>query len=120
MSGVDYLYEPEGSELHWDGVKPAAKPQQGGHATLVSTHPDERMGMQRTMPAEKAHMAPRDPIGKPPVRQITPDELMAQAQEMLAAHKVQSEAQLGAGPSVGDRDDAGSLLPDWLKGAAGR
>lgn len=121
MSGVDYLYEPDGSELHWDGMKQAAKPQQAGSvppATLVSTHPDERRGMQNTAPAQKAHIA-RDPIGKAPVRQVTPDDLMAQAQTMLAAHKVQSEAQLGH-TSIGDRDDAGSLLPDWLKGAAGR
>jgi hypothetical protein len=45
---------------------------------------------------------------------------MAQAQAMLAEHKIQSEAQLGAGASVGDRDDAGNLLPGWLKGAAER
>ena len=117
MSGVDYLSEPEGSELHWDGLKPNVAPQQGGHATLVSTHTNDVQGMQRTSPSVKAHA---DPIKAPPVHQVTPDQLMAQAQAMLAEHKVQSEAQLGAGPSVGDRDDAGSLLPDWLKGAAGR
>lgn len=118
MAGVDYLTEPEGSELHWDGLKPNVAPQQGGHATLVSTHASDVQGMRLTSPNAKSH--PADPIKAPPVRQVSPDDLMAQAQAMLAAHKVQSEAQLGAGPSVGDRDDAGSLLPEWLKGAAGR
>ena len=117
-SNSDYLAEPAGSEMHWTGIQPKqpmAKSSRGD-GPLVSSHSDDVSGMSGTSP--RSH--PADPIKAPPVRQVSPDDLMAQAQAMLAAHKVQSEAQLGAGPSVGDRDDAGSLLPEWLKGAAGR
>ena len=121
-SNSDYLTEPSGSEMHWTGIQPKNPPAAGhrddGTASLVSSHSDDVSGMSGTSPTPKSHV--QDPIKAPPVHQVTPDQLMAQAQAMLAEHKVQSEAQLGAGPSVGDRDDAGSLLPDWLKGAAGR
>ncbi len=118
---VNYLFEPEGTELHWDGLKEKAAPMDGGGASLsgpapkysqpmaVKRHPDDRSGLAGTRPADKA-MAPR---------QLSPEQMLAQANEMLNTQKAQHEAQLSSGPSVGARDDAGGKLPDWLVAQAG-
>lgn len=84
-------------------------PMQGDAAV----HPDDVRGMRDTRSVDRP----------PPQPQVTPDNLMAQAQVMLAQHKAKAEQAAtpeDGKPSPGDRADDGSLLPDWLKGAAGR
>lgn len=89
--------------------EPFQMPMQGDQ----SAHPDEVRGMRDTRPIDRPAPQPK----------VDPDSLMAQAQVMLAEHKAKAEAaatQEEGQPSIGDRDDAGDLLPAWLKGAAGR
>jgi hypothetical protein len=112
---VDYLFEPEGSELHWDGLKekpsatqamdrsvPGASlsgPSKVAKPMVVAYHPDERVGMRGTSPADRS-----------PVKQHSPVDLMAQAHEMMA----QTKANETMGPSLSERDDSGGQLPSWL------
>lgn len=117
---VDYLFEPSGSELHWDGLKDKVQAQSGPTASLsgpapkysqplaVRRHPDDRSGLAGTRPSDG---------GQP--KQLTPEQMLAQASAMLEAQKVQTGAQMGSGPSVGSRDDAGGRMPDWLAAAGG-
>lgn len=66
MGDVDYLYEPEGSELHWDALKRKQEPlvQQaslsGPSNPFTQRHPADRQGMQGTRPMDAAP-APRQP-----------------------------------------------------------
>ncbi len=112
---INYLYEPEGTELHWEGLKEKAAPQTGGASLsgpapkysqplVPKRHPDERAGLAGTRPAD---------------RQLSPEQLLAQANAMLSAQKVQHQAQLSNGASTGARDDAGGKLPDWLVAEGG-
>ncbi len=71
---VDYLYEPEGTELHWDALKAAPKPsvQQAslsGPAPQYS-HPADRQGMMGSSAAHAGSYAQPAPRA---TRQPTPD-----------------------------------------------
>ncbi len=114
---VDYLYEPSGSELHWDGLK--AKPEEL-HASLVSSrspapaedampaqaaHPAARSGLAGTKAADAGGYRPSAPAPHP-----TNDELLRQAHEMIDRQSEQHSAALANGPSVGERG-----VPKWLE-----
>lgn len=122
--GVNYLYEPEGTELHWGGLEAAKKPKPQ-MASLTSsgggsaTHPDDRAGMMGTSVAQAVpkaapvqHAAPQMP------RQQSPEELMAFAHQMLDAQAAQTQG----GSSISPRQETGQMvtdtngqkLPDWL------
>lgn len=111
-NGANYLSEPGGTELHWDGLKrPSAQ-----HAMLSDggsgVHPADRMGMQGTAAAHAAsYQAP--PPRAP--RDVTPEDLMNQARQMLDNQGQATQGQMRAGPSTGVRDDAGGRVPDWLR-----
>lgn len=119
---VRYLYEPEGSELHWDGLKPTMPNMQSsvGPASLSGPvrNPASRAGLAGTMPASAGTYANSgQAVGRPQAqatRAKTPQELLEQAESMLKAQQEQHAASLGAGPSVGVRDDSGGQVPSWL------
>ncbi len=84
------------------------------HASLVGSapqmsHPANRAGLGGTSAAQAGGYAMPQRT-RPP----TPDELMAQARDMLDSQTAQHQALLGQGASVGVRDDAGGKIPDWL------
>lgn len=118
---VDYLYEPDGAELHWDGLKnkAATKPMEASlsGAQPQFSHHTERQGLIGTQMAATKVLPPGT---KAQPMALTHDQLMAKANEMLAAQKANQSAQLAAGASTGDRDDAGGVLPHWLRESAGR
>jgi hypothetical protein len=69
-------------------------------------HPQDRQGMMGTSASQGQRPAPT----RPP----NPEDLLQQANAMLAQQHDQNAAQLAAGPATGNRDDAGGKLPDWL------
>jgi hypothetical protein len=115
---VDYLFEPEGAELHWDGLKEkqAPQPQQ---ASLSGPAPTYSSAPQEQHPSARKGMYGSSADQAGGYRQMTPDQLEAAARQMMAQTEANS-SMLAAGPAAGDRDDAGNKLPDWLKSAAGR
>jgi hypothetical protein len=119
MSDVDYLYEPAGAELHWDGLKEKSVPQAQDASLSGPTpqyHHSERTGLAGTQMAAAAKAPPElkpmppQPHDKP----MTHEQLMAKAQAMLDDQRAQHEALLAAGPSLSERDDSGRQLPAWL------
>jgi len=115
MGDVDYLYEPEGHELHWDGLKKAQEKPSVQHASLSGpapsyVHPHDRQGMGGTSAAQAMKQAP--PVRAD--RQMTPDELIKHANELIDQNAAQHSASLSNGPSVGQRDANGKPLPSWL------
>lgn len=118
---VSYLYEPEGSQLHWDGLKPVEPSKGLQNASLSgsgSVHPADRSGMQGTSAAQAAAYAQSPPPERP---QLNPHQapldhqtMMVLAREMLDRQATQHQSLLGAGPSTGDRDAAGGKIPEWL------
>lgn len=107
---VDFLYEPDGAELHWDGLKDKPQPQQAslsGPAPSFASHHTQRQGMQGTQMDATRHLK-----AKPHNQPMTQEDLMAKAQRMLAEQEEQKNAQLGAGPAVSDAQ--GKMLPAWL------
>ncbi len=101
------LAQPQGTELHWEGLKQAAPTKNQG-ASFSGPTPkfsSEPSGMGGT-----AKGAPRTPA-----RAMTDKELSDYADKLKAAQDVQHEALLGAGPATGDRDANGTVLPEWMK-----
>lgn len=121
---VSYLYEPEGSQLHWDGLKATQPPagiqndSLGGSGSVRhSVHPADREGMQGSSAAQSAsYSAPPPPAPAPHPEQPKMDHetMMLLAREMLDRQANQHQSILSAGPSTGDRDAAGGKLPEWL------
>ncbi len=119
---VDYLYEPQGSELHWEGLKKA--PEHGsvqqasfsgsGSVGHTGVHPADRSGMQGTMAAHSSEYSAPPPPVQHQERQLTPEELMVQARQMLDTQAAGTQAQINNGASTGDRDANGGRLPEWL------
>ncbi len=117
---VDYLYEPEGTELHWDALKAKDVPKPE-HASLSGaapsySHHTDRQGLVGTQMSATASLPPGT---KAEPKQMSHEELMAKAQAMLAKQQAQNEAQMSHGPAQGPRDDAGGKMPDWLVQAGG-
>lgn len=110
---VSYLYEPEGTELHWDGLKTAEKPSIQ-HASLSGPAPTygspaSRQGLAGTSPSPASYRP------QPAPHQMSPDDLLRQAKAMLAAQEVSTSHALHEGPSTGSRDDSGGQVPEWLR-----
>ena len=112
-NGQNLLWAPEGQTLIQDVDTNTStnasfeKPVTGG-ASTKSTHHDDRKGMGGSSPSAVAPLAQRA------VRQPTPEELLAKANDMLDSQSAQHKAQLDNGPATGVRDDAGGKIPDWL------
>lgn len=105
-NGQNYLYAPRGHTLTQDAAKntsQVASFEQPQHQS-AGVHPDDRAGMMGT---SVAHAQAR--------REPSPAELQALANQMLDMQAGQHQAQLSDGPSVGQRDEAGGHIPDWLK-----
>ncbi len=108
---ISYLYEPSGSELHWDGLKKArATGEQTSLSSPGSVSRPSGGGMQGTAPVRHV---PRQAT-RPP----THEELLAQAMAMLESHKSQAAAQEGT--SLVQHNEAGQPLPEWLTREMGR
>ncbi len=111
---VSYLFEPEGTELHWDGLQAKAKPsvQQASLSGAAPTYssPVQRQGLAGTSPSHSSYRPQ-----PPPSHKMTPDDLLAQAKAMLEAQELSGSHALHAGPSTGARDDAGGQVPEWLR-----
>ncbi len=119
--GVDYLYEPQGAELHWDALK-SAQPQAPQQASLSGpSNPMVRKGLGGTTPNKDSFRAQRPSAQAPRAPKApSPDELLRQAQAMLAEQEVRNSHSLAQGPSTGPRDDSGSQTgaaqtPGWLE-----
>jgi hypothetical protein len=69
---------------------------------------------QREPPTGRGMMGTPGAMMAPPQRQATPEDLMAQANEVLDRQRVQHDTLTGQGPSTGVRDEAGGKLPEWL------
>ncbi len=114
---VDYLYEPQGAELHWEGLKKAQEPTDKLKASLSGSGspPGLRSSMSESSPKTSpvAQAMASKPAYQP--HQMTPDELLAYAKNLQANTSANSEAQLGAGASTGDVDASGNKLPSWLE-----
>lgn len=104
------LYEPEGMQLHMD-------PQ--GHAGLERERPDATSGASvsgaaprygHEAPAAHAHSA----VAQAPRRQMTPEEMNAEADRMLARINGQREGLMSRGPAVQPALDRGQP-PAWLQ-----
>ena len=111
MGDVSYLYEPEGSELHWDGLKQKEKPSiqnasLSGPSPAYSS-PVARSGLAGTSPSPQSF--------KPAPAKLSPEDLLAQANAMLDRQEVQHSYAMHEGPASGSRDDAGSKVPEWLR-----
>ncbi len=122
--GVNYLYEPEGTELHWGGLEAAKKPQPqmaslSSHGGVSGVHPSDLQGMMGTSAAHAEPKPQAAPVqhAQPQQRLQSPDELMAMAHQMLDSQAAQPQ-----GSSISPRDASGSQvtdangqkLPDWL------
>lgn len=89
------------------------------HASLSGpapsfVHPDERQGMMSTSRSDGTPRAPEA------VRQLSPDELLAKANQMLDSQRSQTQGVLSQGAATGPRDDAGGQVPGWLSEYMGR
>jgi hypothetical protein len=114
--GVNFLYEPEGTELNWDGLKEKPQPavQQASLSGPAPTyaHHTERQGLAGTQMAATAKLPPGTKA-QPQDKPMTHDQLMAKAKAMLDAQAAQSEAQM-QNQALAQRDGAGAMLPAWL------
>ncbi len=111
---VSYLYEPEGTELHWDGLKEAHKPSLqnaslSGPAPTYSS-PVQRQGLAGTSPSPASYRPQ-----PPPTHKMSPDDLLAQAKAMLESQELSNSHAMQAGPSTGARNDSGGKVPEWLR-----
>lgn len=118
MGEMDYLYEPTGAQLHWDGLKKDQQPQRtsvpaaslsgrgmmGSQEQPMATH-----AMGPSTPEMKQVRQPQAPQTRPP----TDDELMSKALSMMEDQGAQHRAQL-ANPALSPRNDAGGQMPSWL------
>ncbi len=116
MSGTEYLYENPDERLQWDANGPTRvklQPDMGPleRSSLEGGRFQVRRGLGGTSPAPSSFSPPRPVAG--PARAPTPAELMAQAEAALEAAQAQKAAQL-ANPSLGERDNSGYRIPDWL------
>lgn len=107
MGDVDYLMEPEGSQLHWDGIKPNRTASSTPDASLSGPSAVRRRGMSGSI-AERPIASPQPSPAQE--RALTHAELLRMANEMLARQASQNSASLADGPSVTDREAA----PKWL------
>lgn len=108
------LTAEEGKTLLWDQDNDTSGEAELTKASSAEDAPGEA---SFSSPAPKYSKAQKPVSARPvaPVRQLTPDELLAKAHEMLQMHKAQADSQLDQGPSVGgDVDANGKRLPDWL------
>ncbi len=98
------------AELASDVAKPSVS-----HASLVGPAPtfSTPKGMQGTMQAPHPHTGVQQPA-QPVQRRMSPQELTDMANQMLDNQSAQHKAMLEAGSSVGQRDDSGGKIPDWL------
>jgi hypothetical protein len=83
-------------------------------APVAPVHHDERLGLSTTQMKELAALPPQKP--QPHDKPMTHEQLSAKAQELLAERQAQLaalQAQPPA-PAVGERDDSGRPLPEWL------
>jgi hypothetical protein len=118
MADVIPLYEPEGQQLHMApngkaflaseqpkqaGASLAGPAPHPGHRGGMPVHPDMRPGMGGVAPAAKKAA---------PQHKMSPDELMALANQMEQQMKAQHAAQLAAGPAVKPVDQG---TPPWLQ-----
>ncbi len=115
MGDINYLFEPEGSELHWTGLQEKQKPAMQ-QASLSGpspsySHPMERQGLGGTVPTASSYKP--QPAAQE-THKMSPDELYKYAQDMLNQQEVQNSHALAMGPATGSRDDAGSKTPAWL------
>jgi hypothetical protein len=106
-SAVNHLWAPEGHTITVDDATNKSQlasleaPQNPS-----ARHPSNTQGMMSTM---ASHAAPAQAQ-----RQATPEDLMAQANEVLDRQRVQHDTLMSQGPSTGARDEAGGKLPEWL------
>jgi hypothetical protein len=93
--GVVPLYEDAGSgvERHWDADVARARPDVTPGASLSGPTPKYGAGLAATAAKMELSAAPKQ-------RKLTAAELNRMADEMLGRQRVQSEAQLGAGPAT--------------------
>ncbi len=98
---ISYLFEPEGSELHWDGLKAKQKDP------LVASVAPSGKGMMGSAPVQYAKVSQHIQHAAP--RPMTHEELQAMANQMLDKQAAQTQGQLGNGPSVGQE------VPSWLR-----
>ncbi len=113
-TGMNYLYEPQGAELHWDGLKEKQEPMER-QASLAGPAP-----RYSSAPAKEAVVAVAKPmpkgIGGSQTRRLSPEEMQAAADAMLAVTEARTaDANKAGGAAVGDLDESGKRLPDWLK-----
>jgi len=85
----------------------------GGHAAPAA-HPDDRVGMMGTTNAQG------QPRQDHQVRPLSNDELMAKANELIDAQRSQTGSQMAQGPAVGQRDESGGKVPEWLTSYMGQ
>ncbi len=112
MGDVNYLFEPEGSELHWEGLQKKPEPSVQTASLAGDSNPMVRHGLGGSRPTEASFAAQQPQATEP--HKMSPDELLAYAKNMLATQEVSNSHSMAKGPSTGARDDSGSKTPAWL------
>lgn len=106
----NYLYEPEGTELHWDGLKQVQASQPAGASLAALSARSKASGGLSGTSAQDAGGYPSPAPQKPAQRAYSPAELHQMADAMLA----QAEAGGQAPRALSQRDSSGGVLPKWL------
>lgn len=132
---AERLYQPEGQELHWDGLHGQKTIADGGMPSASLSGPTPKFSTPKGQGAagsggnpeggmEQPERAPqRPPVGlaRSQARRMTPEEMQAAADAMMAVTDARTaDANKAGGAAVGDLDDSGKRLPEWLKRESGR
>lgn len=110
MGYPELLYESPGEQLRWGVNGPErVKVEEVGPLERLSSTMNNRKGIGGTTPTAKTYQA-APPAGP---AEVTPEELMRRAKEVLDATYAQRDVQL-ANPSLGERNNSGDRIPSWL------